>query len=91
MARKGATVNLFGGCKPGTSISVDTRLLHYSELAIKGVYHHTPHHVGRALDLIAGGMIQAELFITHELPLKRVNEALDLILNSDGVKTAVTP
>ena len=91
MARKGATVNLFGGCKPGTSIAVDTRLLHYSELTIKGIYHHTPCYVRSALALIADNAIHAEAFITRELPLDRVAEALRLILECDGVKTAVVP
>ncbi|GAH79482.1 unnamed protein product, partial [marine sediment metagenome] len=50
MGRKGATINLFGGCTSGTSINIDTQLLHYSELIIKGVYHHTPYYVKKAFD-----------------------------------------
>ena len=51
MVRKGGTANLFGGCASGTSITVDTRAIHYSEVKIQGVFHHTPEHVRRALDL----------------------------------------
>src|SRR5690606_1120167 len=40
--RPGGLVNLFGGCAPGTSIPLDTHLVHYSELTLKGVYHHRP-------------------------------------------------
>jgi L-iditol 2-dehydrogenase len=91
MVRKGGVVNLFGGCAPGTSIAVDTQLLHYSELTLKGVYHHTPHFVALALNLLAAGAMQAEEFITAEFPLSRVTEALRLILAQQGVKSAVLP
>lgn len=89
--RKGGLANLFGGCAPGTSIHVDTKLLHYSELTIKGVYHHTPYFVARALELLAAGSMQAREFITAEFPLSKVSEALRLILTQQGVKSAVLP
>ncbi|MFZ3386162.1 MAG: zinc-binding dehydrogenase, partial [Candidatus Hydromicrobium sp.] len=57
MGRKGAVINLFGGCVPDTSINIDTGLIHYSELNIKGVYHHTPYYVKKAFDLITSGQI----------------------------------
>ena len=91
MVRKGGRVNLFGGCKPGTTFTLDTRLVHYDELTIFGVYHHTPRFVREALDLLAAGNMQPEQFVTRELPLERVHEALQLIINRDGVKTAVLP
>jgi L-iditol 2-dehydrogenase len=91
MARKGGTVNLFGGCAAGTSIKIDTELLHYNELTIKGVFHHTPYYVKRALDLIASNSINAGALITHEFPLNRVKEALELIVNKKGIKSAVIP
>ena len=91
MVRKGGRVNLFGGCKPGTTFTLDTRLIHYDELTVFGVYHHTPQFVREALGLLADGRMQPEEFVTRELPLERVHEALQLIINRDGVKTAVVP
>ena len=91
MVRKGGLVNLFGGCTPGTKIEIDTGLIHYSEITIKGVYHHTPAYVRRALGLISEGKIDTRLFITKELPLEKIAEALKLIINHRGVKTAVIP
>jgi len=91
MVRKGGLVNLFGGCAPGTKIEIDTGLIHYSEITIKGVYHHTPTYVRRALGLILEGKIDTRLFITKELPLEKIAEALKLIINHQGVKTAVIP
>ncbi len=91
MLRKGGLANLFGGCAPGTSMNVDTRLLHYSELTIKGVYHHTPYYVRKALDLISSGHVDGSQFVTQEMPLDRIGEALRLIIDHIGVKTAVIP
>lgn len=91
MVRKGGTVNLFGGCAPGSAISIDTKLLHYSELTIKGVYHHTPYYVERALALLAGGGMMVGKFITGRMPLAEVSKALEMISRGEGVKTAVIP
>jgi len=91
MLRKGGLANLFGGCKPGSTITLDTRLIHYAEITIKGVYHHTPKFIREALDLLADGRIMPDEFVTRELPLDRVHDALRLIINRDGVKTAVVP
>ncbi len=86
MGRKGALINLFGGCMPGTSINIDTSLIHYSELTIKGVYHHTPEYVRKAFDLITSRSINAEKFITADMPLEKLVEALELMGHQKGIK-----
>ena len=91
MTRPGGLVNLFGGCKSGTHIKVDTRRLHYDELKIMGVFHHTPRYVRAALSLISGGQLEAEALITHEMPLEKLEEALQLVAGGDALKVAVIP
>ncbi len=86
MGRKGAIINLFGGCMPGTSINIDTRLLHYSELTIKGVYHHAPYYVKKAFDLITSKQIDAIKFITADMPLEKLVNALELMGQQKGIK-----
>ncbi|EDS72635.1 zinc-dependent alcohol dehydrogenase [Anaerofustis stercorihominis] len=76
MARKGGMVMEFGGCKPGTTITVDTKLLHYSQLTIKGVYHTTPKHVGMAFELIKRGEFPEELMINKSFKLDKALDAL---------------
>ena len=76
MARKGGMVMEFGGCKPGTTITVDTKLLHYSQLTIKGVYHTTPKHVGMAFELIKRGEFPEELMINKSFKLDKELDAL---------------
>ena len=91
MVRKGGTALLFGGCPPGTTVNLDTELLHYSEITLKGVFHHTPYYVAKSLDLIVGKEIEANALITGELPLARLSQALEMIINHEGIKTAVIP
>ena len=91
MVRKGGRVLLFGGCRPGTTFEVDTKLLHYSELTLKGVFHHTPHYVKKAFELITGRALNLAPLITHQLPLSRLPEALHMITSKEGIKIAVIP
>jgi len=91
MARKGGIVNLFGGCASGTKITIDTKLLHYSELTLKGIFHHTPQYVKRALNLISQGSIDANSLITDEFPLSDFPHVLSMMINHQGIKIAVIP
>ena len=91
MTRPGGLANLFGGCQEGTQIRVDTRRLHYDELQIIGVFHHTPRYVRTALSLIAGGQIDASGLITHEMGLERLEEALQLVASGQALKVAIVP
>lgn len=91
ITRKGGLVNLFGGCESGTSISVRTDRLHYGELKIIGVFHHTPHYVRRALSMIANGAINPDDLITHEMELSRLRDALNLVAKGEALKVAIIP
>jgi L-iditol 2-dehydrogenase len=91
MTRKGGTATLFGGCEKNTTITVDTSLLHYSELTLKGVFHHTPYYIRTALNLISWGAIDTQTFITEKMPLSRIDEALQKVLHQKGVKIALIP
>ena len=90
MARKGGTVNLFGGCASGTSINIGTQLLHYSELTIKGVYHHTPYYFRKAFKLIEKGLFDTLKFITSDMPLEKLEDVLELMGEQKGIKYNIT-
>ncbi len=91
MVRKGGIVNLFGGCASGTRITIDTKLLHYSEITIKGIFHHTPQYVKRALNLISQGSIPTDSLITDEFSLSDFPRVLEMMINHQGIKIAVIP
>src|ERR1700680_3181068 len=73
-------VNFFGGCPSGTTVNLATRPLRYSELTLKGVFHHTPAYFAQALDLLQEKHIDVEALITARLPLASAFDALQLLL-----------
>ncbi len=90
-ARPGATVNLFGGCPKETKISVDTGLLHYSELTLKGVFHNTPHFVRQSLALLESQVLPFDQLITDQQPLKNLEQAFFDMRDRKTIKAAISP
>ena len=91
MVRPGGLVNFFGGCPSDSRVSLETRPIHYSELTLKGVFHHTPAYFAQALELIQGQQVNVESLITARLPLTSTLEVLELLLRKQGVKYALIP
>lgn len=91
MAAKGGTVNLFGGPKTGSTFTVDTNRLHYDMLTLKAVYHHTPHYIARALELIKQGLVTSSIFVTRDYPLAEVLTAIEAHRDQQVVKAALLP
>jgi L-iditol 2-dehydrogenase len=91
LVRKGGTVVLFGGCPTGSQISVDTDRVHYHELTIRGVFHHTPKTVARALQLLSSGVVAASRLISGRVPLRDTQIALEKVMAGEAVKMAIIP
>jgi L-iditol 2-dehydrogenase len=91
MVRGGGRVLFFGGCKQGEKIELDTELVHYSQIMMKGVFHHTPAHVKKAYDLIINKKLNLSRLISERLPLDKISQALDKIIKGEGIKIAVIP
>ena len=87
--RPGGLVNLFGGCAPGTSIPLDTHLVHYSELTLKGVYHHRPDTFRRAIALLADPAFKADLLLSGTQPIAGVVEALRSMMRKEALKVVI--
>jgi len=92
MVRRGGTVNFFGGCPSDSRITLDTSLLHYSEITCKASFHHTPAHIRKALDLISRGDITAHEFVKGEEPLSNLLDVMRYLTSHNGhLKTAIIP
>ena len=87
--RPGGLVNLFGGCAPGTSIPLDTHHIHYSEITIKGVYHHRPDTVRRAIELLADPEFKADLLLSGHQPIQGVEAALRSMIDKQSLKVVI--
>jgi len=91
LVRKGGTIHFFGGCKSGTKIEVDTRRLHYDDIKIMSVFHHTPQYFRQALDLIKSGEVDVEQLISARLPLSQTEQALKMHSTGEIIKVLLTP
>ena len=92
MVRRGGLVNFFGGCASDARITLETALLHYSEITCKASFHHTPKHIQRALEAISNGDIMAEGFINRTEPLSNLLEVMRYLMSHNGhMKTAIVP
>lgn len=91
LLRNGGTAVMFGGCPGGCQVSVDTDRIHYGELTIKGVFHHTPKTVARALQLLSDRVVKADSLITARVPLKDTQKALEKVISGEAIKVAINP
>jgi L-iditol 2-dehydrogenase len=92
LLRRGGIVNFFGGCPSDSQISLDTSLLHYSEITCKASFHHTPAHIWKALDFVSRGVITARDFVNRVEPLTNLLEVMQHLMSHNGhMKTAIIP
>jgi L-iditol 2-dehydrogenase len=88
---RGGTVVFFGGCAPGTTVAVDTRRVHYEELALVGAFHHTPTLIRQAVSLLESGALVPDGLLTHTMGLGQVREALGLMDQGLALKVLIEP
>ena len=94
LVTRGGLVNFFGGCKRGTKIEIDTYRLHYDELNLIGVFHHTPKCVHAALELLKDTSFSDMLvkkIITHTINLSQLEKAFLLHQLGKAIQVAVKP
>jgi L-iditol 2-dehydrogenase len=92
LVRKGGRVNFFGGCPGGTSVSLETGLIHYSNLTLLASFHHTPRTIRRALELIESGVIRSEDFVDGRCALEDLPALFrSMAAGNRAVKTLVVP
>jgi L-iditol 2-dehydrogenase len=88
---RGGTVLFFGGCAPGTTITLDTRRTHYEELTLLGAFHHTPDTIRRAVEMLATGALTPDSLISHRMALEEVGHALALMAKGEALKVLIRP
>jgi L-iditol 2-dehydrogenase len=89
--RKGGTVVLFGGCKPGSTVKFDAGRLHYDEISVRGTFHFTPGDVKKAMLLLKGKKIKVKKLISGTYRLKDIGEAFQKLVKGEGIKYAIVP
>lgn len=91
LVRAGGTVHFFGGCKKGSEIKLPATKMHYGDIKILSVFHHTPEYVRKALDLIATHKIDVKKLITEEISLDKLPYAMQQHIAGKAIKFLVKP
>ncbi len=90
LVRKGGRVNFFGGCPSGTTVTLDTGLIHYSNLVLLASFHHTPRTIRRALALIESGVVTASDFVDARASLDELPGLLkSMTTGNRSIKTLI--
>jgi L-iditol 2-dehydrogenase len=72
LVRDGGKVCAFGGCAQGASLPLDLHRLHYKQISLHGVFHHTPPHFREAVRLLSAGKVKTDLIIQGEVKLSDI-------------------
>ena len=93
LLRRGGVVNFFGGCPDGTEFSLDTNLLHYSELTLQGqLPSHARADPQGARTSSAAATSRAKDFVNRVEPLTNLLEVMQHLMSHNGhLKTAIIP
>jgi len=88
---RGGTLVSFGGIAPGPTLPVDFGRLHYEEISIQPIYHHTPGDVAEAVRQLLAGEVPVERLITARLPLSELRTALQMIADRTTLRPILIP
>ena len=89
--RPGGTVHFFGGCKSGSTVTFDTTRMHYGDIKLMSVFHHTPEYITQALKHIASGEVEVEKLITDTIGLDKIEWAMQQHIDGKAIKFLVKP
>ena len=92
MVAPGGRISFFGGLpKDKPVIALDSNIVHYKELMIRGANGSSPDHNKRALAMIADGSVNVLELITHRLPLDKVLDGIGIVSRGEGIKVTIEP
>jgi L-iditol 2-dehydrogenase len=88
---RGGTLVSFGGVAAGEILPVDLGRLHYQEISILPIYHHTPPDVAEAVRQLVAGEVPVGRLITARLPLAELPKALQMAGDRTTLRTILIP
>jgi len=89
--RRGGRVVFFGGCPPGTALSIDTRRMHYDNLTLLAPFHYRPRDVRVAYELLIARKLGAGAVINAHRRLGELDEVFAMLERGEALKCAVIP
>lgn len=90
--RKRGRLVIFGGVSAENPFTtLDSNKIHYNEIAVLGSFAYGPNNFKKAFDIVANKMIHTEGFITHVLPLSKVEDGIAAVKSGDALKVVLKP
>ncbi len=90
LARRGGTVEFFGVCPMGETISLEPNTVYVKELTIVGSYIN-PHTFDRSIAMLQSGRVRVDTFQLDKFPLDGVHEALRCQRDGKTIKSLIQP
>jgi len=92
LVRKKGVVCLFASLpKEKSTLSFDSRAIHYNELRVVGTSDSTPKQVARAVEMISRGSMPVERLATHILRLEELPWAYELMQSGECLRAVLKP
>jgi L-iditol 2-dehydrogenase len=92
LVRKRGRVSLFASLPVGKNIlELDSRKVHYGELAVYGASDSTARHVARALEILQKPAFPREALASHVLPFEEFHRAIEIMRAREGMRVVLTP
>lgn len=91
MTKKTGTVVFFGGVAKGALTELDTNFIHYNGIWIYGHFGASSIQVQKAYELAISDEFEADKFITHILPLSKINDGIQLTRTGEAIKVVLHP
>ena len=66
-------------------------MVDYNELRVVGTSDSAPHHVQKAVQLLATGEVPADKLATHVLPLDEIQQAYELMESGQALRVVLRP
>ncbi len=89
--RPGGTAVMFSGLPGGAEVGFDATRLHYGQISVKGIFHHTPRFVEMAWQMLAEGHIDCAALVDGAIALDEVEAGLQRMDRGEVIKLAVRP
>ena len=87
---RGGTVMMYGVCDKSQNIEVNPFWINDNEITIRGSYNN-PNTMGRAVELLVSGRLNADAVVTHHFPLAKAEDAFRAIGSSETLKVVIDP